>query len=1170
VTTHIHDAIVRLSASSSHIPSVVAAAVSFLDADHDDPAHPSFAVNTGLLRLTADCVRAANKAQLASDPRAANPPAKVHISVSALGTIFPFLLRAYRPSAPLTRRHVAQALFAALSVIDFKPLFSRLTGPFIALCAAIPTSAFDPADPATKLLLLDACAGLALLPHAYVTGPRIAAFLRLLTSQIISAAFAVPVSPGSPLAALTASLACCLHDLVWRWIRLRPLEFVALSRSEGRLRGGPEATYVLLHSAARHLSPSEHAAIAWPALSAVSLLMPDCLLQVLSDSPQTPHAVLAAELHAQTDLTLSKLHFALSPTTGALVLAPESVEALSDSVLASDVAAAAAYFTTLARAAAYVAKDDLSALRHLLPAAAPRLDAVLPLLCALDAPDASGTLARYSLAAFRLNPRETLKGVALVSLSTPSVRPAGVVLRALTAAALGPLPWHPLLKNYAEKIATLALDAASIVSAASAKILFGSDLPSHAIAGRPFAVVALVASAPGWTLSVEAVEAAGAAVAVVSLLSVCPEAIPFAFGANSPLSVSATRLIDLVAVVAVVLRTFHVPGVHEALLTPLIDDAAGISAEGAAAGGELASDSQPIDDAVDALVAVCAAASALSSVLVPLLAGSGTAATGPGVLDVAAAALTAASSLLEATPIAPAAPLLGPLEDAVSALAAVALQAARLADATSLAEHPLARAATARLVAALIVRAASLFSFSAQREREAAPATSPADCEPEPQSGRGWGRQEHIAAAVSMQTLPAIFPACLSQSDAAVLQALASDKARDALPSALAAAVSPCPAVEAAADMLVEFFNFSARLPAPHNDAAPGALLLLASIAGNAVSASALLPISVPIGPAAAAPVTSPTTSNPATPRKRRRASVVGAVMPAPLTLAAPMPPPALIPVAADTTAPLFTSSLFPAPVTSCAAILSALVFSDSTVPADITALVLASLPHSSLRPLLAAARSQLAASDSLAVLTAAAAVLGAAIVTPDAFLVHDLTAAIGAFISAADDLFISSPVTRSTCVGLVDAVASALPHAAVISLPLASAAFSTLLHWAHRCYPASDDLAARCVLLSATLAAQLIPPAASLPLRALHLAISAWRRLAADGHPTLSSAVAAAVPLFWSEHSAALTRLSVDAEALLQSVLFDAAAGALASAPSSPPPVPVTYTHHRPPDTQR
>ncbi|CAG8518713.1 24789_t:CDS:10 [Dentiscutata erythropus] len=131
-------------------------------------------------------------------------------------------------------------------------------------------------------------------------------------------------------------MANVLRKAIWNWIEVFPAEFVHLCQSQKRLDGGPEILFDICHSLADN---NRRKATFWPLQTMLLILCPDILLN--------------ASMIERPSLTSKKATF---------------LEALRNSLKKPRLAdVAAVCYVDICKASTYIAKNEASALRSLVP-----------------------------------------------------------------------------------------------------------------------------------------------------------------------------------------------------------------------------------------------------------------------------------------------------------------------------------------------------------------------------------------------------------------------------------------------------------------------------------------------------------------------------------------------------------------------------------------------------------------------------------------------------------------------------------------------------------------------------------------------------------------------------------------------------------------------------------
>ncbi|KAI9491357.1 hypothetical protein BDB00DRAFT_874401 [Zychaea mexicana] len=221
-------------------------------------------------------------------------------------------------------------------------------------------------------------------------------------------------------------VAVTLRRAIWNWIETYPSEFMRLCHSQKRLDGGPEILFDICNSLA---DTTRKKAVLWPLQTMLLILCPDVLLaSALSESRGVQN---------KKTIFLSALKKSLKGTRMAEL--------------------AAICYVDICKAATYVSKSDVSALRHIVPDIENELkeklfDIQRPLI-----PDSlmgnlgiiidhRCLLADCLVAMFRLNPRGVIHSLFPTCLDdrAPTLFKMSLVKACLALAAEeNRLPWNP-------------------------------------------------------------------------------------------------------------------------------------------------------------------------------------------------------------------------------------------------------------------------------------------------------------------------------------------------------------------------------------------------------------------------------------------------------------------------------------------------------------------------------------------------------------------------------------------------------------------------------------------------------------------------------------------------------------------------------------------------------
>ncbi|RUS29150.1 hypothetical protein BC938DRAFT_480989 [Jimgerdemannia flammicorona] len=229
-------------------------------------------------------------------------------------------------------------------------------------------------------------------------------------------------------------MAIVLHKAIWNWIEHYPAEFVQLAQSQRRLEGGPEILFDICNSLADN---PRRKAVFWPLQTMLLILCPDVLLA----------AAMAEGRGAQSKKTMFL----------------DSLKKSLRSARLADVAAIC--YVDICKASTYVSKNDMSALRHIVPEIENELkeklfDPSRPFLNSDNAID-QALMTDCLTALFRLNPRNALRSLIPVCLEgkqedrAPTAFKLVLVKSCLAIAAEEHrLPWNPSISSMYSSLAT--------------------------------------------------------------------------------------------------------------------------------------------------------------------------------------------------------------------------------------------------------------------------------------------------------------------------------------------------------------------------------------------------------------------------------------------------------------------------------------------------------------------------------------------------------------------------------------------------------------------------------------------------------------------------------------------------------------------------------------------
>ncbi|KAI8390971.1 uncharacterized protein BYT42DRAFT_508674 [Radiomyces spectabilis] len=221
-------------------------------------------------------------------------------------------------------------------------------------------------------------------------------------------------------------IAVILRKAIWGWIETYPSEFLQLCHSQKRLDGGPEVFFDMCNSLA---DTTRKKAILWPLQILLLILCPDLLLQS-----------------------------AVSESKGISTKKTMFLTALRKSLKGGRMAELSAIcYVDICKAATYVSKSDMSALRHIVPDIENELkDKLFDIDKPLIADTLMGSLgiiidhrcllADCLVAMFRLNPRNVLRSLFPTCLSdrAPMLFKLSMVKACLAIASEeNKLPWNP-------------------------------------------------------------------------------------------------------------------------------------------------------------------------------------------------------------------------------------------------------------------------------------------------------------------------------------------------------------------------------------------------------------------------------------------------------------------------------------------------------------------------------------------------------------------------------------------------------------------------------------------------------------------------------------------------------------------------------------------------------
>ncbi|KAI8137099.1 hypothetical protein BJV82DRAFT_547510 [Fennellomyces sp. T-0311] len=221
-------------------------------------------------------------------------------------------------------------------------------------------------------------------------------------------------------------VAVTLRRAIWNWIETYPSEFMRLCHSQKRLDGGPEILFDICNSLA---DTTRKKAVLWPLQTMLLILCPDVLLaSALSESRGVQN---------KKTIFLSALKKSLKGTRMAEL--------------------AAICYVDICKAATYVSKSDVSALRHIVPDIENELkEKLFDIQRPLIADSLMGNLgiiidhrcllADCLVAMFRLNPRGVIHSLFPTCLDdrAPTLFKMSLVKACLALAAEeNRLPWNP-------------------------------------------------------------------------------------------------------------------------------------------------------------------------------------------------------------------------------------------------------------------------------------------------------------------------------------------------------------------------------------------------------------------------------------------------------------------------------------------------------------------------------------------------------------------------------------------------------------------------------------------------------------------------------------------------------------------------------------------------------